>query len=142
MRICRLLLPCLIAGSSALSAGPVFYTDLTTFTTAVGSAPSTFGFDSVVSGGGSANFATAAGLSLNGFQFVGTNGTGGYYLGAAGPGFIPADYRSEEHTSELQSLRHLVCRLLLEKKKQHNHNHQTTSYGRRRLNSAHDARQA
>src|SRR5262245_63126863 len=28
--------------------------------------------------------------------------------------------RSEEHTSELQSLRHLVCRLLLEKK---NNNH-------------------
>src|SRR5947199_2930042 len=27
--------------------------------------------------------------------------------------------RSEEHTSELQSLRHLVCRLLLEKKKHH-----------------------
>src|SRR5947199_7823419 len=26
---------------------------------------------------------------------------------------------SEEHTSELQSLRHLVCRLLLEKKKKH-----------------------
>src|SRR5258705_9841497 len=25
--------------------------------------------------------------------------------------------RSEEHTSELQSLRHIVCRLLLEKKK-------------------------
>src|SRR5262245_65372246 len=25
-------------------------------------------------------------------------------------------HRSEEHTSELQSLRHLVCRLLLEKK--------------------------
>src|SRR5438045_3311280 len=31
---------------------------------------------------------------------------------------IEADHlRSEEHTSELQSLRHLVCRLLLEKKK-------------------------
>src|SRR5262245_63060707 len=29
--------------------------------------------------------------------------------------------RSEEHTSELQSLRHLVCRLLLEKKKQNTH---------------------
>src|SRR5438045_4582960 len=29
----------------------------------------------------------------------------------------PARTRSEEHTSELQSLRHLVCRLLLEKKK-------------------------
>src|SRR5258705_3182434 len=28
-----------------------------------------------------------------------------------------ADARSEEHTSELQSFRHLVCRLLLEKKK-------------------------
>src|SRR5262245_64334647 len=28
--------------------------------------------------------------------------------------------RSEEHTSELQSLRHLVCRLLLEKKKRQN----------------------
>src|SRR5205814_9178650 len=26
--------------------------------------------------------------------------------------------RSEEHTSELQSLRHLVCRLLLEKRRQ------------------------
>src|ERR1039458_10741942 len=36
--------------------------------------------------------------------------------------------RSEEHTSELQSLRHLVCRLLLEKKNtykftQHNPRH-------------------
>src|SRR5205814_9028693 len=30
--------------------------------------------------------------------------------------------RSEEHTSELQSLRHLVCRLLLEKKKNNNKN--------------------
>src|SRR5690348_18110153 len=28
-----------------------------------------------------------------------------------------ADHRSEEHTSELQSPVHLVCRLLLEKKK-------------------------
>src|SRR5262245_63636544 len=28
-----------------------------------------------------------------------------------------SDHRSEEHTSELQSLRHLVCRLLLEKYK-------------------------
>src|SRR5262245_66425310 len=29
---------------------------------------------------------------------------------------LPGHPRSEEHTSELQSLRHLVCRLLLEKK--------------------------
>src|SRR5687768_17837704 len=28
----------------------------------------------------------------------------------------PDDFRSEEHTSELQSRLHLVCRLLLEKK--------------------------
>src|SRR2546425_9653434 len=32
--------------------------------------------------------------------------------------FVPLDHvRSEEHTSELQSLAYLVCRLLLEKKK-------------------------
>src|SRR2546422_8532723 len=31
------------------------------------------------------------------------------------------DQRSEEHTSELQSRLHLVCRLLLEKKKKHGH---------------------
>src|SRR2546429_5693679 len=30
------------------------------------------------------------------------------------------EYRSEEHTSELQSRLHLVCRLLLEKKKDNN----------------------
>src|SRR2546423_8263821 len=29
----------------------------------------------------------------------------------------PREFRSEEHTSELQSLAYLVCRLLLEKKK-------------------------
>src|SRR5205814_5392804 len=33
---------------------------------------------------------------------------------------IALELRSEEHTSELQSLRHLVCRLLLEKKKKKN----------------------
>src|SRR5205814_5569691 len=33
----------------------------------------------------------------------------------------PRGERSEEHTSELQSLRHLVCRLLLEKKNRMNH---------------------
>src|SRR5262245_64625069 len=51
----------------------------------------------------------------------------------AGPGARRATVRarSEEHTSELQSLRHLVCRLLLEKKKkkeeQHDHATQTES---------------
>src|SRR3989442_10548696 len=33
--------------------------------------------------------------------------------------------RSEEHTSELQSRPHLVCRLLLEKKKKHKNSHKT-----------------
>src|SRR2546422_7327728 len=37
--------------------------------------------------------------------------------GTEGAGEQPR--RSEEHTSELQSRLHLVCRLLLEKKKQH-----------------------
>src|SRR3989441_1403314 len=48
-------------------------------------------------------------------------------VAALNPAFdvTPARYvergvqRSEEHTSELQSLAYLVCRLLLEKKKQH-----------------------
>src|SRR5437870_11013946 len=35
----------------------------------------------------------------------------------AAPGRSPRAGRSEEHTSELQSRGHLVCRLLLEKKK-------------------------
>src|SRR5258708_20507430 len=48
-----------------------------------------------------------------------------------GPGTreTSSDPRSEEHTSELQSPDHLVCRLLLEKKKNthdkdHDHEHQ------------------
>src|SRR5205814_8768824 len=36
--------------------------------------------------------------------------------GPSGLGSETCPVRSEEHTSELQSLRHLVCRLLLEKK--------------------------
>src|SRR5690349_23471029 len=39
--------------------------------------------------------------------------------GAVGVG-APTAARSEEHTSELQSRRDLVCRLLLEKKKERN----------------------
>src|SRR2546429_4383440 len=34
-------------------------------------------------------------------------------------GLRSLEYRSEEHTSELQSRLHLVCRLLLEKKKKY-----------------------
>src|ERR1035441_10832233 len=47
--------------------------------------------------------------------------TGGEFLSSfssssASPAFCCWSIRSEEHTSELQSLRHLVCRLLLLKK--------------------------
>src|SRR5687767_15378962 len=39
---------------------------------------------------------------------------------------VKSSSRSEEHTSELQSLAYLVCRLLLEKKKTHNTHEHTT----------------
>src|SRR5438093_4943075 len=42
-----------------------------------------------------------------------------YALRALRRGVVP-ESRSEEHTSELQSLTNLVCRLLLEKKKEEN----------------------
>src|SRR5258708_21657344 len=42
---------------------------------------------------------------------------GGPSAAEAAPGAAAAQTRSEEHTSELQSPDHLVCRLLLEKKK-------------------------
>src|SRR5690554_6986506 len=45
------------------------------------------------------------------------NGFGSNILLYMHPPFIDIDSRSEEHTSELQSRPHLVCRLLLEKKK-------------------------
>src|SRR2546422_968802 len=43
------------------------------------------------------------------------------------PSLVECDRRSEEHTSELQSRLHLVCRLLLEKKK-HNTVEQNASF--------------
>src|SRR5947199_6033238 len=47
-------------------------------------------------------------------RYVSRNG------GLVGGAVAVGSMRSEEHTSELQSLRHLVCRLLLEKKKRRN----------------------
>src|SRR5258708_28616181 len=40
-------------------------------------------------------------------------------VNVSGPLTFTSGVRSEEHTSELQSPDHLVCRLLLEKKKRH-----------------------
>src|SRR5947199_7166540 len=51
------------------------------------------------------------------FAFAGLTILLGAGTGAPGGGSSWVCARSEEHTSELQSLRHLVCRLLLEKKK-------------------------
>src|SRR5262245_62402632 len=42
-----------------------------------------------------------------------------FYQGKTMRLIVGVGVRSEEHTSELQSLRHLVCRLLLEKKADH-----------------------
>src|SRR5438874_10666874 len=42
--------------------------------------------------------------------------------------FTPFEMRSEEHTSELQSRRDLVCRLLLEKKKKQQQNYNDKYY--------------
>src|SRR5690625_5444151 len=55
-------------------------------------------------------------------QFPETFANLGFQIERAGPESlvvreIPALLRSEEHTSELQSRGHLVCRLLLEQKK-------------------------
>src|SRR2546422_5965332 len=44
-------------------------------------------------------------------------GSSGHRRGPPGPAGRTHPHRSEEHTSELQSRLHLVCRLLLEKKK-------------------------
>src|SRR5262245_64815969 len=46
--------------------------------------------------------------------------------------------RSEEHTSELQSLRHLVCRLLLEKKKQKSKYKEIRATGDHKQTSVHN----
>src|SRR2546425_1847696 len=58
-----------------------------------------------------------------GFSLVAQHGSDlGARLHATLACLLAAGHRSEEHTSELQSLAYLVCRLLLEKKKK-NYNH-------------------
>src|SRR5262245_63151117 len=66
-------------------------------------------------GGGTTEVAV---ISLGGIVTSQSIRVGGDELDQAIIAFAKKAYRSEEHTSELQSLRHLVCRLLLEKKKQ------------------------
>src|SRR5207244_11497937 len=74
---------------------------------------------------GSARFGISADFSLRDGRFVkGTEtrnyaecrdpDTGRLVIGPSNASSTPALFRSEEHTSELQSPDHLVCRLLLE----------------------------
>src|SRR5437899_5002132 len=56
-------------------------------------------------------------LLIAGFVYLVTAGAPAGPNIAGGGALTMLSARSEEHTSELQSLRHLVCRLLLEKKK-------------------------
>src|SRR5258708_22071802 len=60
------------------------------------------------------------------FSGIGGEDAGDHVEDGGLAGAVGADqgnkiHRSEEHTSELQSPDHLVCRLLLEKKKKRNH---------------------
>src|SRR5947209_17383689 len=50
---------------------------------------------------------------------LGHRGTKKWFKIRGGMDLLPKAFRSEEHTSELQSRQYLVCRLLLEKKKHH-----------------------
>src|SRR2546430_7215897 len=60
--------------------------------------------------------------------FVGSlEGTPDHAGDRAVPAAFPSSIRSEEHTSELQSQSNLVCRLLLEKKKNSYNNNIYTS---------------
>src|SRR5215213_12017473 len=62
-------------------------------------------------------------LSLHDALPISSDGTTGLHprvaMTAGGDAVATWSARSEEHTSELQSLTNLVCRLLLEKKKKH-----------------------
>src|SRR5690625_6703248 len=65
---------------------------------------------------------SSRGSEGDGSNLHGTSGnitiTGNTVIDPSGKDTIIVDNRSEEHTSELQSRGHLVCRLLLEKNKE------------------------
>src|SRR5260221_8627639 len=72
------------------------------------------------------SFATGITIKADVQTWQAGDGVGGVTAATAdlltnAPGFRDSTGRSEEHTSELQSHSDLVCRLLLEKKKQQRH---------------------
>src|SRR3712207_8455117 len=69
--------------------------------------------------GGNGGDTLTGGLGRDVLTGGGGNDAFVYAALAESPGGGPRDVRSEEHTSELQSRQYLVCRLLLEKKKQY-----------------------
>src|SRR5258708_13663882 len=54
------------------------------------------------------------------FEFASGAAASAFSADDSAPALLAPSFRSEEHTSELQSPDHLVCRLLLEKKKKEN----------------------
>src|SRR2546422_5451085 len=79
------------------------------------------GFEDCVQGEGFAQKIDRSELSRRQFHVLRPPGGQDHDRGARVKRMNPPEHRSEEHTSELQSRLHLVCRLLLEKKKNQPH---------------------
>src|SRR5204862_8186417 len=73
------------------------------------------------------NFQVSQNLSQDFSQWYERRIAGRQGLDAPSPLAVVMTPRSEEHTSELQSRRDLVCRLLLEKKKKRDNNYHHTA---------------
>src|SRR5947199_6282323 len=77
------------------------------------------------------------GIAVQLAALLATMTLGGLWHGAGLTFVAWGALRSEEHTSELQSLRHLVCRLLLEKKKKRTSVGRLQDRGRARRRASH-----
>src|SRR5215813_14637262 len=103
------------AWRAAMVAGVVCLAGLATSAAAAASATVAWGTTISAPAGTLANLFGVAASSSSDVLAV-----GGYNPGESPTALLTrpyAEHRSEEHTSELQSRPHLVCRLLLEKKK-------------------------
>lgn len=96
----KLSVACLFLMMSApgISASVVFYTNQSLYNSAVATAGlsnSTFNFNSTPV----QSYSNAAGLTIDGVNFVSPNGNGGYYLGTA-----PSNYCCNDYTDPNESL--------------------------------------